>query len=128
MNFFNSISATRTDVGGYASSISSMKNGFSVYSMISRGIDHRIPDSYDPYDSNSIVRVIGHLIYSYAENKSRTTEDNTYIYIYIYERKRTHSFPVGLDDDDDARGGDGGGGCYYPPTMLLVLLFLSSSF
>ncbi|CAF3767702.1 unnamed protein product [Rotaria magnacalcarata] len=48
MNFFNSISATRTDVGGYASSISSMKNGFSVYSMISRGIDHRIPDSYDP--------------------------------------------------------------------------------
>ncbi|CAF4483365.1 unnamed protein product [Rotaria socialis] len=106
----NPCETARTSVGGYASSISSMKNGFSVYSMISTGIDHQVPDSYDP---------------------CATYRYQCYFFVFFYSTyscATSHSFPVGLDDDDARGDGGGGGGCYYPPTMLLVLLFLSSSF
>ncbi|CAF3707253.1 unnamed protein product [Rotaria socialis] len=66
----------RTSVGGYASSISSMKNGFSVYSMISTGIDHQVPDSYDPcatYRVSSTTRVVTDSTTSYT----RTTLINS---------------------------------------------------
>ncbi|CAF3512826.1 unnamed protein product, partial [Rotaria socialis] len=71
-----STSAARTSVGGYASSISSMKNGFSVYSMISTGIDHQVPDSYDPcatYRVSSTTRVVTDSTTSYT----RTTLINS---------------------------------------------------
>ncbi|CAF4300532.1 unnamed protein product, partial [Rotaria socialis] len=121
----NPCETARTSVGGYASSISSMKNGFSVYSMISTGIDHQVPDSYDPW--NKFVKI--HYIIIYMNLITDKYQCYFFVFFYsTYSCATSHSFPVGLDDDDARGDGGGGGGCYYPPTMLLVLLFLSSSF